>query len=210
MFDLIASRDVVIRSFDFYTDAMRNATVEVYTRPGSYSGNELVVSGWTLIHSKNVTQMGRNTLTTLGDFDTGVTIRAGSTQSFFIYTGFYIMYDVGNAEGQVLASDASLAILEGIGVVSKFPGEGATGVVFSPRLFKGEIRYDAVTLTTPKPTSSTTVVTPTKAPQTSPTTTTICFALTSQLDCIASSRCIWNTNIGACRRNVGSKTSKRL
>jgi hypothetical protein len=113
MFDLMASRDVVVRSFDFYTDAARTDVVEVYTRPGSYSGNEREESGWTLIYSKNVTQMGRNILTKLGDFNTGVEIHAGVIQSFFIYTGFYIMYDVGNVEGQVLASDASLKIYEG-------------------------------------------------------------------------------------------------
>lgn len=120
MFDLTASRDVVVRSFDFYTDAARTDVVEVYTRPGSYIGNELVVSGWTLIYSKNVTQMGRTILTKLGDFNTGVAVLAGSTRSFFIYTGFYIMYDRGTAEGQVLASDASLTINQGEAVRTVF------------------------------------------------------------------------------------------
>eukprot|EP00804_Cyclotella_cryptica_P000077 CCRYP_013734-RC/>CCRYP_013734-RC protein AED:0.05 eAED:0.05 QI:386/1/1/1/0.62/0.55/9/209/1800 len=170
MFDLMASRDVVVRSFDFYTDAARYDVVEVYTRLGGYSGNELVVSGWTLIHSKNVTQMGRNTLTTLGDFDTGVTIRAGSTQSFFIYTGFYIMYDKGTVEGQVLASDASLVIYEGVGIGSKFPGAGATGVVFSPRVFKGDIRYDATSITV-SPTKAPVTSKPTNAPSKKPVST---------------------------------------
>ncbi|KAL7474661.1 hypothetical protein ACHAW6_000624, partial [Cyclotella cf. meneghiniana] len=210
MFDLMASRDVVVRSFDFYTDVARTDIVEVYTRPGSYIGNELVVSGWTLIYSKNVTQMGRNILTQLGDFNSGVSILAGSTHSFFIYTGFYIMYDRGTAEGQVLASDASLKIYEGVGVGGKFPGSDASGMIYSPRLFKGNIRYDAVTPTTPNPTPSPSSA-PTAGPQmASPTTDLPCFVLSSEADCVATIRCIWDAIIGACRRNVSTKTSKRM
>ena len=113
MFDLTASRDVIVRSFGFYTDAIRNDVVEVYTRPGSYSGYEGDEAGWILIHSKSVDQMGRNVLTELGDFDTDVTIKEGATQAFFITSNYYLMYDKGTAEGQVLNSDGSLSIYEG-------------------------------------------------------------------------------------------------
>ena len=113
MFDLTASRDVIVRSFGFYTDAIRNDVIEVYTRPGSYSGYEGDEAGWILIHSKSVDQMGRNVLTELGDFDTDVTIKEGATQAFFITSNYYLMYDKGTAEGQVLNSDGSLSIYEG-------------------------------------------------------------------------------------------------
>ena len=113
MFDLTASRDVIVRSFGFYTDAIRNDVVEVYTRPGSYSGYEGDEAGWILIHSKSVDQMGRNVLTELGDFDTDVTIKEGATQAFFITSNYYLMYDKGTAEGHVLNSDGSLSIYEG-------------------------------------------------------------------------------------------------
>ena len=113
MFDLKASRDVVVRSFGFYTDAARNDIVEVYTRPGSYSGYEHDEDGWLLVHSKSVDQMGRNVLTELGDFDTDVVIKKGATQAFFITTNYFIMYDKGTSEGQVLNSDVSLNIYEG-------------------------------------------------------------------------------------------------
>jgi hypothetical protein len=113
MFDVTASRDVLVRSFEFYTDATRNDVVEVYTRPGSYSGHEVDQSGWSLVYSKNVNQMGRTILTKLGDFNTAVHIQKGSTQSFFIVTNYFLMYDTGTAEGQILSSDDSLIVYEG-------------------------------------------------------------------------------------------------
>lgn len=113
MFDLTSKQDVTVKSFSFYTDAARNDVIQVYTRPGSYQGNELVQSGWHLIYSKNVNQKGRDVPTELGDFDTGVNISAGSTQAFFITSNFYIMYDKGTAEGGVLSENSSLIIREG-------------------------------------------------------------------------------------------------
>lgn len=120
MFDMTASRDVVVKSFEFYTDAIRNDSVEVYTRPGSFEGFELDEFGWTLVFNKTVDQMGRQTLTDLGDFDIGVTVRAGTRQSFFIVTNYFMMYDKGSAEGQVLSSDASLTVYEGEDIVICF------------------------------------------------------------------------------------------
>jgi hypothetical protein len=33
------------------------------------------------------------------------------------------------------------SIKKGVGIASKFPGAGTTGKVYSPRLFKGNIRF---------------------------------------------------------------------
>jgi hypothetical protein len=137
MFDITASRDLLVRSFDFNTADKRNDLVQVYTRSGSFSGHELDESGWQLVYSKNTTYMGRNILTTLGDFDTGVTIRAGESRAFVILTAHFILYDMGNLEGDVLASDESLTIFEGIGI-GQFPATG--DLIYSPRKFRGNIR----------------------------------------------------------------------
>lgn len=115
MFNLMASRDTVIHSFDIYTGDVRNDVIEVYTRPGGYKGHEVDESGWILVYSKPVSQMGRTVLTELGDFDTGVTILGGSIQSFYIYSASsnYVMYDTGSVEGGAHASDASLTLYQG-------------------------------------------------------------------------------------------------
>jgi len=122
MFKLKSKRDVTVKSFNFYTDAARTGTIEVYTRAGTYVNNELVESGWTRVYNKGVNQNGQSVLTTLGDFDTGVTIPSGSEQSFYIVTENYnyIMYDAGSVEGSILEEDDSLILYEG-----EFRSEGA-------------------------------------------------------------------------------------
>lgn len=113
MFDLTSKRDVTVKSFDIYTDAVRNDVIQVYTRPGTYQGHELAQAGWELIFSKNVFQMGRDVPTELSGFSSTVTIPAGSTQAFFITSNFYIMYDKGTVEGGVLSENQSLIIRQG-------------------------------------------------------------------------------------------------
>jgi hypothetical protein len=167
MFEMRAKRDVTIKSFSFYTDAARTGVIEVYTRIGSYGGKELVASGWSLIYGKTVNQNGRDVLTQLGSFDTGVTIPANSTQSFYIVTANYIMYDAGSLEWDALSEDTSLILYQGSVTAaswllcfvltsptilcatrfagkgisgSAFPGAGTSGVLWSPRNFKGTIR----------------------------------------------------------------------
>eukprot|EP00956_Cyclotella_meneghiniana_P044000 scaffold297273_cov96-Cyclotella_meneghiniana.AAC.1 len=161
MFDLSASRNVVITSLDIYTDNIRNDAIEVFTRSGSYSGHEVNETGWVLIYSKNVIQKGRFNLTQLGDFEYGVSIQGGDTQAFYIYSNYTIMYDTGTEEGAVSNNDTSLTIYQGAvavcydfyclliltlflgaGIASeKFPGTVPTQVVYSPRVFKGNIKY---------------------------------------------------------------------
>lgn len=168
MFEVVAKRDVTVKSFSFYTDAARTGVIEVYTRVGTYGGYELVSAGWSLVYNKTVTQNGRDVLTLLGDFTTGVTIPSGSKQSFYITTAVnnYVMYEyrAGTVEGAVLSEDNALILYYGecTSVLSrqilvsmlntcvaligkgtsgkKFPGAGTTGVLFSPRSFKGFIK----------------------------------------------------------------------
>lgn len=141
MFYIKARRDVLVTSLNLFTGTQQTNIIEVYTRAGTYNGHELDQDGWTLIYTKNIQQFGRNTITELGGFDTGVEIKGGSTQSFFIYagTGNYVMYDqgvlffpgfiphsvtvirfdmritcrAGNVEGQLFSSDASIEFYEG-------------------------------------------------------------------------------------------------
>jgi hypothetical protein len=115
MFEVATSRDVTVKSFDFYTDAARTDTIQVYTRPGSYVGKEQSSTGWTSIYNRNVQQNGQSVLSSLNGLDTFVTIPANSTQSFYIVTATanYIMYDAGIEEGRVLSQDNAIAIKEG-------------------------------------------------------------------------------------------------
>jgi hypothetical protein len=202
MFNLMALRDTVIKSFDVYTDGERT---------GGYVGHEMDASGWEIVFNKSVQQMGRTDTTTLSGLNngTGVIIRAGTIQSFYIFSANdnYVMYDMGSVDGAAFGSDASLTIYEGAGVASdKFPGAGVTDVVISPRVFKGKIHYDAVTFATPAPSS----VSPTVAPSKLPTTSVFCPDLKSEEACVANAACSWRTVMGVCGTNRGnSKGSKR-
>jgi hypothetical protein len=140
VFDLVSKRDVTVKSFSFYTDAARTGGIKVYTRAGSYQGNELTSAGWQLIYQKNVQQNGQSVLTSLGDLDTVVTIPAGARQAFYIVTANYIMYDAGSTEGNILSQDNALVLYQGKGISgSGLPG---AGTLWSPRIFKGIIKYD--------------------------------------------------------------------
>jgi hypothetical protein len=199
MFNLMAMRDTVVKSFDVYTDDARTDVIEVYTRSGGYAGHEVDAAGWEMVFNETVQQMGRTVATTLNGLDNGagVVIRAGTIQSFYIFSAKYIMYDSGSVDGAAFGSDASLTIYEGAGIASdKFPGAGVAGVVYSPRVFKGKIHYDAVTLATP-------------APSKKPTTSISCADLTSAEACAANAACSWRTVMGVCGAIRNSKGSKR-
>jgi hypothetical protein len=114
MFEVVTKRDVTVKSFSFYTDAARTGAFQVYTRVGPYKDNERTNDGgWQLVYNRNVQQNGQNVLTSLGDLDTVVTIPANSTQSFYIVTAKYIMYDAGSREGDMFSQDDALILYQG-------------------------------------------------------------------------------------------------
>eukprot|EP00804_Cyclotella_cryptica_P000220 CCRYP_016193-RA/>CCRYP_016193-RA protein AED:0.08 eAED:0.08 QI:176/1/1/1/0.93/0.81/16/2046/995 len=225
MFYLKARRDVLVSSLNLFTGAQQTNIIDVYTRAGTYNGHELDPDGWTLVYTRNIQQFGRNTITELGGFDKSVEVKGGTTQSFFIYTGTgnYVMYDTGalffpgfvhdfvpcicfdmciacnpgNVEGQLFSSDASLEFYEGVGITSLFSGVYADEV-YSPRVFKGEIIYNAILLTDA----------PSPAPTKSPTTEANCLdpSMTEAL-CMANPRCRWLPFRQRCW-NIASKTAK--
>ena len=141
MFYLRALRDVVVTSFDFYASAINTDLVQVYTRPGTYTGFELSSDGWRLVYDNpSLSQLGRNAPTSLGDFNTGVPIPAGSFQSFFIYSPNKLMYKAGTTEGSRFSIDNMMEFYEGVGVTAFFSGNPAD--IYSPRVVTGAIRYD--------------------------------------------------------------------
>jgi len=142
MFSVKALNNLEIYSFDFYSARNGNDQVQVYTRPGPYASFEFDESAWTLIHDDpNVELERRSQVTPLGEFDSSVPISAGSVQSFFVYAPRKVMYNGGTSEGQLFSSDGNLEFYEGIGLTAKFDGDGSD--IYSPRVFRGTIRYRA-------------------------------------------------------------------
>ena len=142
LFYVNALRDIIVTSIGLYGSEKSVDLVQVYTRPGKYEGYELYSDGWNLVYDNpSVNQLGRDEITELGVFNAGVSISAGSFQSFLVYTPNKLVCDLGTSdlsEGLLFKGDHSLLFYEGMGIGDLFSGNST--IVYSPRIFKGLIR----------------------------------------------------------------------
>lgn len=119
MFDVVATTDITVCSFDVAMDAGTN-TVEVWAVAGGGTWNVWNVSTWpsmwTQLASVTVTSAGSTTSTPLL-LNLGHAIPAGATQGFYITTSSptvpWIRQAVAPPGGGPVASNADLAILTG-------------------------------------------------------------------------------------------------
>jgi len=148
MFYIKAKRDISIYSFDIFSGTpAENELVQVYTRMGKYSGFELKEDSWNLVYDNDsVNLLGEAAPTSLGDFDSAVTVSEGTFQSFFIWVpNNRVRYQLGSSEGSRFSHNKMINFFEGVGVTSKFSGPYDEHF-HPPRVFFGVIRYDAVSL----------------------------------------------------------------
>lgn len=139
MFDIYATNTVTIDSFDAHP--MGNTTIEIYYRPGSYSGFVTSSAGWTLVGSAAVTANPTGTPTPI-PVAVNVTIPAGQTYAFYVTssnTSVSLNYSNGTTEGATYASDANIIFREGVGL--EYPFTNGTGGIFTPRIWNGVIHY---------------------------------------------------------------------
>ena len=150
MFDVVAlnSSDIEILEMDIHTGGAGNATaanytVMIYTKEGSYVGNETDADSWTLITDADGLQVmsaGPGTPTTLPiDAFAPIVMAKNTTLAFYVtLTTPDINYSEGTEVGSVYASNADLQILEGAGVEYPFASYTA------PRVWNGALRYRKV------------------------------------------------------------------
>lgn len=168
MFTIQAVRDVEINSLYTFIRNDEFGFVQVYTRPGNYSGFEASDAGWELVFDKTILLNGKNQVTELS-FSRKVSVSSGQFQSFYVYTPENLAYRSEQvSEGDLIKSDDSFRFFAGISIAfGKFGG----GQVYSPRVFSGLFSYNAITGSlTATPTSNPTVAVPTMLPTESPTT----------------------------------------
>jgi subtilisin-like proprotein convertase family protein len=142
MFDMNALTDVTLQSFDIHGDNGAVFDVEVYAKAGTYVGFETDPGAWTLIGTAPGVVSNGDGLATPLNLALGYAMAAGETHAFYVTptdfsTGGF-NYTNGNAVGDVFASDANIEFLEGSG--SGYP---FNGTLFSPRVWNGNIIYDA-------------------------------------------------------------------
>lgn len=173
---------VSIKSLSAYTHEVEsNQPVEVYYRPGSYTGHTDSDDGWTIILSDNVDLNGMESVTRLGPFTQEVKVLAGESVSFYVYTTSKLRYQYRDAwkDGDALLHDSNLKLYAGIALAyGKWKqGCGAASpdnghCIYTPRVFSGFIEY-SIPSTADKSASGTTTYTaapqPTDVPSNMPT-----------------------------------------
>ena len=142
MFDINALNNVTIQSFDIHGDTGATFDVEVYAKSGTWVGSEDNPGAWTLIGTApGIVSNGDGVATPL-NLTLGYTIPSGETHAFYVTptdlsTGGF-NYTNGTGVGNVFAADANIEFLEGAGKNYPF-----TGTTFQPRVFNGNIIYEA-------------------------------------------------------------------
>jgi hypothetical protein len=141
MFEVVATNDIIINSFDAHP--MGNTTIAIYYKTGSYIGFEANASAWTLVGTAAVTAQPFGTPTPV-PVPVNLTIMSGQAYSFYVTstnTSVSLNYTDGTSEGAVYVSDANLQFKQGKGMEYPFTNGGGT---FSPRIWNGRIHYTPV------------------------------------------------------------------
>jgi hypothetical protein len=120
------------------------ATIEVWSRPGSYVGFEGSSAGWTLIDTVTGFAAGTTVLSNQIFLNNPVAIGQGDTTGFYLHsttTGNGLRYQGTGTTSTSTFSDANLTF---------FGAHARTGIVpfagslFTPRAFSGDIIYTAI------------------------------------------------------------------
>lgn len=121
-------------------------TVSLYTRAGSYAGNELLSVGWDLRASILVNNAATPILMDVTDFE----LAANTTTGFYVVGTGWIAY----TDGVFSLTDGDLTLSGGVGIANRNGPHflNDQGTVFSPRTWNGSITYTV--LSVPEPSSA--------------------------------------------------------
>ena len=153
MFDLKALRYLAIREFDVHTQIGYSMDAMIYTKSGSYVGDEYNAAAWTMIGTmEDVSGQGEGNRTPLpaAAFD-AIEILPNETAAFCIILWDGILDTTGSySTGQLFTSNDHLQFFEGVGLGDRYIGGY---IYYSPRVWNGAIRYSTLKVTE-NPTSS--------------------------------------------------------
>ena len=126
--------DAVITSFEIEGKKDGESEVRIYTRQDDYQDHVEDSAGWVKVFDKKV-QVSKNERTNLELLDEKVTIPAGSTHSFYVFSKKNMLYKKGNGNRGAFDGDGVLTMMEGIGTKKLFEEPTGSGK------FSGGIRY---------------------------------------------------------------------
>ncbi|MGJ5820251.1 PEP-CTERM sorting domain-containing protein [Paludibaculum fermentans] len=147
-----AGSAITVTSFDLFFDgAPATATVEVYTRPGTYVGFDNSNAGWTLTQTVVANTAGTTTLAPL-TLTSGITIGAGQTLAVYLHsTSFqHGIYYNGNfvAPPTTTWSNADLSLFSD---TARTDDVAFSGNSFTPRTLAGNVNYSLGVAAIPEP-----------------------------------------------------------
>ena len=174
MFDVVAKKDISIKSFTTHIHTTIEEDVEIYTKSGSYLPAQADETQWEKIQGRLVEEPeGKGTGTRLPDLWTPIWMRAGETRAFYISL-FTSNMDYSMGYGQhsdYIAENDDLAVTNGVSKEYLFQES------FSPRKWDGEIHYEQYDL--PELVAGLNYIGPPKRPSPAPTTFSYCAAETA-------------------------------
>jgi len=167
MFDVVATHDMELKGISFHTSATTSIDMSVYTRAGSYAGNELDESEWTLIGTKDIIGLGGGSPTHY-PFDSPILLLEGEKRAFYMATttGPFLRTSQTSETGFVAGDEAysNDDIIVKVGVGKK---QGWDGVIGRTTIFEGVLSYDLYFYPSMSPTGLPTV-SPSAAPSNVP------------------------------------------
>lgn len=159
MFDVVAKTDLVVTEFAIHTYATTMINVEVWSKLGSFQGNENASSNWQMIKADAVLGKGLGQGTNVRIPNIGIKSREVRAFYITVASGGTLAYTKGQAPGTAYVSNNDLQILEGIGKAYRF------GATYTNRKWNGKLMYEVGKVTTIAPTPSTS---PATAPSLNP------------------------------------------
>ena len=113
MIEILASKGIVVQSFDIHTFSTGSVHAYVYVRKGSYVGFETNPEAWTKIADTVVVGQGSPNPTSIPAKDVvSVTMNAGETYSFYITLD---ESSIRYTNGQIMVEDSSMKIVRSNG-----------------------------------------------------------------------------------------------
>ncbi|KAL7429132.1 hypothetical protein ACHAXH_002286 [Discostella pseudostelligera] len=116
LFTITAKQNIFIRGLDIVARRTNAPSMSIYTRSGSYNNATFTMDGWQQIFQTRIrsSQFGNDkNILKLDDVNVKVQIRAGQTQSFYIYNSNGLRFKPGANEGGPHFEDDAIVVNEG-------------------------------------------------------------------------------------------------
>lgn len=146
MFDLKAKRRIVLRGIDIHVRTTKEVKVELYTKNGSYLGNEQSPNAWSPVCNCEVKGNGMFKRTSLpNECFNQISILPGNTIGFYVtLSSLDLRYtnEMDIPSGGVFVENNDVLITVGSGVGS-YP-LSKSSIVYSNRIINGSFKYDVI------------------------------------------------------------------